>query len=164
MGYSHELSILPEPDRSACRRKDYGQPTFVVTFRPSDTSVHVYQISEFIPITDVIIYSIALHQDYTLITEVFSVFNTYDSTLTSTTNAANARIAGNFANKFAVTSNFSSFSVPFTHDDKSITFTVNCSGGYLFTIEIFHDRHFRILTLGNRRLLVKISPLHACPK
>ena len=30
--------------------------------------------------------------------------------------------------------------------------------------EIFHDRHFRILTLGNRRLLVKISPLHACPE
>ena len=115
-------------------KKPFAGDTFVVTFRPSDTSVHVYQISEFIPITDVIIYSIALHRDFTVITEVFSVLNTYDSTLTSTNNAANARIAGNFANKFAVSSNFSSFSVPFTHDDKSITFTVNCSDGYLFTM------------------------------
>ena len=115
-------------------KKPFAGDTFVVTFRPSDTSVHVYQINEFIPITDVIIYSIALHRDFTVITEVFSVFNTYDSTLTSTNNAANARIAGNFANKFAVSSNFSSFSVPFTHDDKSITFTVNCSDGYLFTM------------------------------
>ena len=116
----------------------FGGDTFVVTFRPSDTSVHVYLLREFIPITDVIIYSIAINPDYSVITEVFTVSNTYDSTLTSKNNAANARITGTFANKFAISSNFSSFSVPFTHNDKSITFKVNCSGGYLFTMYNFY--------------------------
>ena len=118
-------------------KNHFGGDTFVVTFRPSDTSVHVYLLREFIPVTDVIIYSIAINPDYSIITEVFTVSNTYDSTLTSKNNAANARITGTFANKFAIGSNFSSFSVPFTHDDKSITFTVNCSGGYLFTMYNF---------------------------
>ena len=118
-------------------KQHFGGDTFVVTFRPSDTSLHVYFLREFIPVSDVIIYAIALNPDYSVITEVFSVYNDYDTSLTSKHNAANARITGTFANKFAIGSNFSSFSVPFTHDDKSITFTVHCSGGYLFTMYNF---------------------------
>ena len=67
-------------------KKPFAGDTFVVTFRPSDTSVHVYQISEFIPITDVIIYSIALHRDFTVITEVFSVFKEKTTVPLSTNN------------------------------------------------------------------------------
>ncbi len=119
----------------------FGGGTFVVTFRPSDKSIHVYLVQEFIPVTDVIIYSIALNPDYTLITEVYNVSEQYDTTLTKLNDAANARITGNFANKFAVSANFSTFSVPVTHneDNTKLTFTVNCTGGFLFTINGFYS-------------------------
>lgn len=119
----------------------FGGGTFVVTFRPTDKSIHVFLIQEFIPVTDIIIYSIALNPDYSLIAEVFSVCKQYDTTLTKLNDAANARTAGIFANKFAVSANFSSFSVPVTHnaDNTKITFTVKCSGGFLFTINGFYS-------------------------
>ena len=109
--------------------------TFIIAYRPTDKTLHAYILTQAIaPITDIIIYSVALGSDFSILTIPYSVMPTYYTSLSSKFNAANAWVTGKYSDKLALGANFSSLSVTYTHDSDSITFTVNCgTTGFLFT-------------------------------